>query len=72
MVTEAEQIVAIINMDIDLLMAVADRKKDDSDMLYGSIRLLKQKKDALINDPDMREMRYEAFAQILTIAKSSK
>lgn len=72
MTDEYQEVAAIVCMDVDLLATVAENESLDADFLRGSIKLLKEKKDAVINDPKSRSMRYSSMQNVLSVAVMNK
>lgn len=69
MAEEYQQVAALVCLDIDLLAKIAENEDLDAEFLRGSIRLLKEKKDALINDPEVREMRFGSTQLLFNLKK---
>jgi len=68
MENEYQQAAAIMSLDIDVIAQIAQSHKNDTEMLYQQIMLLKERKDKVINDPELREMRYGAACAVFSVA----
>lgn len=64
MISEHQQVAALVCMDIDTWLETAERNPD---LALNCLRGLKKMKDKVINDPDMREIRYNASCSLFSL-----
>jgi len=64
MADEHKQVAAIVCMDIDIMAKVAENESLDADFLRGYMKMIKEKKDEVVNDPKKRELRFNAMCII--------
>jgi len=65
-IDEYQKVASLVCMDIDTVLQAAERKPD---MALDLLRMLKDKKDAVVNDKQCRDMRYGATCTIFNINK---
>lgn len=66
MVTEHQQVAALVCMDIDTWLETAERNPE---MALDCLRGLKKMKDEVISDEKIRTMRYEATCAIFSLTR---
>jgi hypothetical protein len=67
MVTEYQQVAALLCMDIDTWVETAE---NNPEMALDALRELKKRKDEMIGDENIREMRYNAACALFSLNKS--
>ena len=67
--TEYQQVAAIVCSDIDILAEVAKLNQWTVDDFRGLITRLKDKKDLLVMDAKVREMRYNSILAVHNTGK---
>lgn len=69
MVDEYQKIAALLCLDIDTITTTAERNPD---MALGLLQMLKERKDDMVNDPKIRDIRYSACCTIFTLSANQK
>ena len=65
---EYQQVAAVLNMDIDVLARVAEDEKWSAEELREFIFRLKEQKDMLITNEEVRNNRYSAMSFVMGYA----
>ncbi len=65
-IDEHQKVAALVCMDIDIVLKAAEKKPE---LALGLLRMLKDKKDAILNDKECRDSRYSATCTIFNIKK---
>jgi hypothetical protein len=64
MVDEYQKVAALLCLDIDTVMVTAERHPD---MALGLLKMLKERKDNMVNDPVIRDVRYSACCTVFNL-----
>ncbi len=65
-IDEYQKVAALVCMDIDIVLKTAEQ---NNDMALDLLRMLKEKKDNVVNDKKCRDSRYNAVSIVLNIGK---
>ena len=64
-ITEYQKVAALLAMDIDTMLVTAEANPQ---IALGLLKKLKERKDIIINDRQVRDVRYSATASIFNLS----